>query len=156
MLGRPTDIPVPKGATVKFFPSNDGAAALVRLPRGSDLLQGLTQAAQKLGIDAGSVQAIGAVDELTVAFFEPEEKEYRPLRFGDHFEITSSLGNVSLKDGQPFVHVHVTASDREGRVIGGHLLEGSRVFLIEASFRALGGEPPVRQQEDGLGLAVWQ
>jgi predicted DNA-binding protein with PD1-like motif len=141
---------------MKVYPSDDHAAALVRLPRGSDLLQGLTEAAQKLGIHAGTVQAIGAVDGLTVAFFEPEEKEYEPLRFDEHYEITSSLGNVSLKDGQPFVHVHVTASDRQGGVVGGHLLEGSTVFLIEAYFRALGGKAPVRRQEDDLGLSVWQ
>jgi predicted DNA-binding protein with PD1-like motif len=141
---------------MKVYPSDDHAAALVRLPRGSDLLQGLTEAAQKLGIEAGTVQAIGAVDNLTVAFFEPEEKEYEPLHIDEHLEITSSLGNVSLRDRQPFVHVHVTASDRQGRVVGGHLLEGSTVFLIEAYFRALGGDAPVRRQEDDLGLAVWQ
>ena len=141
---------------MKIYPSDDHAAALVRLPRGSDLLQGLTEAAQKLGIEAGTVQAIGAVDDLTVAFFEPEEKEYEPLRFDEHYEITSSLGNISLREGQPFVHVHVTASDRQGRVVGGHLLEGSTVFLIEAYLRSLGGDAPVRRQEDDLGLAVWQ
>jgi predicted DNA-binding protein with PD1-like motif len=145
-----------KGVSVKVFPSNDGAAAFVRLPRGSDLLQGLTEAAQKLGLDAATIQGIGAVDGLSVAFFEPEEKEYQPLRFDEHFEITSSLGNVSTKDGRPFVHVHVTASDRQGRVVGGHLLEGTTVFLIEAYFRSLGGEAPVREQEEDLGLAVWQ
>jgi uncharacterized protein len=141
---------------MKLYPSRDHAAAFVRLPRGSDLLQGLTEAAQKLEIESGTIQAIGAVDDLTVAFFEPQEKEYEPLRFDEHFEITSSLGNVSLKEGQPFVHVHVTASDRKGRVVGGHLLEGSTVFMIEAYFRALGGDPPVREQEEDLGLAVWQ
>jgi uncharacterized protein len=141
---------------MKVYPSDDNSAALVRLARGSDLLKGLTEAAQKLGLEAATVQAIGAVDDLTVAFFEPEHKEYEPLRFDEHFEITSSLGNVSLKDGQPFVHVHVTASDREGRVVGGHLLEGSTVFLIEAHFRALGGDAPIREQDEDLGLAVWQ
>jgi predicted DNA-binding protein with PD1-like motif len=141
---------------MNVYPSDDHKAAFVRLARGSDLLQGLTEAAQKLGLEAATVQAIGAVDGLTVAFFEPEEKEYAPIRFEEHYEITSSLGNVSLKDGQPFVHVHVTASDRQGRVMGGHLLEGTTVFMIEAYFRALGGEPPVREREEDLGLAVWR
>ncbi len=141
---------------MNIYPSDDGKAAFVRLARGSDLLGGLTEAAEKLGIEAGTVQAIGAVDDLTVAFFEPESKEYEPIRIDEHLEITSSLGNVSLKDGQPFVHVHVNAGDRQGRVFGGHLVEGTTVFMIEAYFRTLGGPAPVRELEDDIGLAVWQ
>ena len=141
---------------MNIYPSDDGKAAFVRLERGSDLLVGLTEAARKLGVEAGTVQAIGAVDDLTVAFFEPESKEYEPIRIDQHLEITSSLGNVSLKDGKPFVHVHVNAGDRQGRVFGGHLVEGTTVFMIEAYFRTLGGPAPVRELEDDIGLAVWQ
>ena len=57
--------------------------------------------------------------------------------------------------------MHVTAARRSGETVGGHLagghlMEGTRAFLIEAYFRALGGPAPVRKQEDDLGLAVWR
>jgi uncharacterized protein len=141
---------------MNIYPSDDGKAAFVRLDRGTDLLTSLTEAATKLSIEAGTVQAIGAVDDLTVAFFEPGAKEYEPIPVREHLEITSSLGNVSLRDGKPFIHVHVTAGRRDGTTVGGHLLEGSTVFMIEAYFRALGGPAPVREIEDDIGLAVWQ
>ncbi len=141
---------------MNVYPSDDGKAVFVRLERGSDMLGGLNEAAAKLGIKAGTVQAIGAVSELVVGFYDQDAKQYRQHRFDESFEIGSGLGNVSIRDGQPFVHFHVVATDREGAAIGGHLMEGTKVFLIEAYFRELGGTPPVRRQDDDLGLAVWE
>jgi uncharacterized protein len=141
---------------VNVYPSEDGRAAMVRLERGSDMLRSLNEAAAELGIKAGTVQAIGAVGELAVAYFVQERKQYHDIRFPEHLEIGSALGNVSLKDGAPFVHMHVTATRIDGTTVGGHLTEGTKVFLIEAYFRALDGPPPVREQDDEIGLPVWR
>ena len=141
---------------MNVYPSDDGRAALIRLDRGSDLLQSLNEAAAELGIKAGTVQAIGAVSELVVGYFKQDEKRYTTIPFREHLEIGSALGNVSLKDEKPFVHMHVTATRESGETVGGHLMPGTRTFLIEAYFRALDGPAPVRQQEDDLGLAAWR
>ena len=63
---------------------------------------------------------------------------------------------MSLKEGQPFVHIHVTGSGADGKAVAGHLVDGTRVFMIEAYFRRLDGPAPVRELEDEIGLAVWQ
>ncbi len=141
---------------MKIYPSEDGMAALVRLERGSDMLGSLNEAAAKLGIDAGTVQAIGAVSELVLGYFLQDEKRYVTMPFPEHLEIGSALGNVSMKDGAPFVHMHVTACRQDGSTVGGHLMEGTKAFLIEAYFRGLTGRVPVREQDEDLGLAVWQ
>lgn len=139
-----------------IYPSDDGKAGFVRLERGSDLLQGLNEAAAKLGIEAGTVQAIGAVHDLVIGYFDQDRKEYRTNSFPGGFEIGSGLGNVSLKDGRPFVHLHVIATGPDGASIGGHLMEGTNVFMIEAYLRQLGGPAPVREQDEDIGLAVWR
>jgi predicted DNA-binding protein with PD1-like motif len=141
---------------MNVYPSDDGRAALIRLERGSDVLRSLDEAAGDLGIHAGTVQAIGAVSELVVGYYRQDEKRYVTIPFPEHLEIGSAIGNVSLKDGKPFVHMHVTAARESGETVGGHLMEGTKAFLIEAYFRALGGPAPVRNQEDDLGLAVWR
>ena len=138
-----------------IYPSDDGNAAFVRLDRGTDMLEGLNEAAQKLEIEAGTVQAIGAVSELVVGYFDQERKEYRTNSFPSAFEIGSGVGNVSRKDGKPFVHLHVVATGPDGASVGGHLMPGTTVYLIEAYVRRLGGTAPVREQDDELGLAVW-
>src|SRR5262245_55800951 len=128
-----------------IYPSEDGNAAFVRLNRDTDMLEGLNEAAQKLQTEAGTVQAIGAVSELVVGYFDQERKEYRTNSFPSAFDIGSGVGNVSLKDGKPFVHLHVVATGPDGESVGGHLMPGTKVYLIEAYVRRLGGTAPVRE-----------
>jgi uncharacterized protein len=70
-------------------------------------------------------------------------------------EIASGLGNVSLRDGEPFIHLHLVVSGPDGSAVGGHAMEGCRAFVVEAYFRALAGEPPERQEAPGMPLKIW-
>src|SRR5919198_2383873 len=116
---------------MEIYPSDDGKAAFVRLDRGADMLQELNEAAAKLGIDGGTVQAIGAVSELVIGYFDQDRKEYRTSGFPTAFEIGSGIGNVSNNEGKPFVHLHVVATGPDGAAVGGHLMEGTRVYVVE-------------------------
>ncbi|MEX0832746.1 MAG: PPC domain-containing DNA-binding protein [Actinomycetota bacterium] len=141
---------------MKIFRSDDGKAAFVRLLPGDDLLQGLNRAAAELGYDAATLSIVGGVQNLVVACFDQQKKEYRdPLRYDEAMVISGGTGNVSLKDGKPFVHIHVTGSDSEGKSAGGHLMDGTRVYMIEAYFRVLEGPAPVRELDAEVGLPVW-
>ena len=91
-----------------------------------------------------------------IGYFDQLRKEYRTTSLPSSFEIGSGIGNVSLKDGKPFVHLHVVATGPDGAAVGGHLMEGTKVYVIEAYVRQLGGEAPVRVQDDEIGLAVWR
>jgi uncharacterized protein len=139
---------------VRLYPSEDRSASFVSLERGEDLLEGLGGAVKELGLKAATLQVIGALEEATVGYFDPEAKEYRPISTG-HVEIASGLGNVSLRDGDPFIHLHLVLSGPDGAALGGHAMQGCRAFVVEAYFRALAGPPPVRQESPAHGLKVW-
>jgi predicted DNA-binding protein with PD1-like motif len=139
---------------MKTYPSDDGQAAFVSLERGEDLLDGLYRALDELGMDAGTLQVIGGLEEAVVGYFDPETAEYVPKRTG-HVEIDAGLGNVSIKDGKPFIHLHLTVSGRDAAAVGGHAMEGCRAYVVEAYLRRLGGPAPVRQDVEGLHLKVW-
>lgn len=141
---------------MRVYPSSDGAAAFVRFERGDDLLDGLNAAAAELGFVAATLQIVGAVEHLAVAYYRQDTHEYERHEHDAPHEISGGVGNVSLKDGKPFVHIHVTGSGADGNAVAGHLVDGTRVFLIEAYFRRLDGPAPVRGFEDDLGLFVWQ
>ena len=141
---------------MNIYPSEDGRAAFVRLLRGSDLLASLNEAAAELGLEAGTLQVLGAAERLRIAYYNQQRKEYEIHELDAPHEITGGVGNVSLKDGKPFVHIHVAGSGADGRVVAGHLVEGTRVFMIEAYFRKLDGPAPVRLLDEDLGLPVWQ
>lgn len=140
---------------MKAFRSDDGKAAMIRLLPGDDLLGGLNRAAAELGFRAATLQIVGAVRSLAIAYFNQETKSYEPHRWEGGLEISGGIGNVSLKDGQPFVHLHVTGSNRDGSAVAGHLVEGTEVYMIEAYFRAFEGEAPIRELDEEVGLPVW-
>jgi predicted DNA-binding protein with PD1-like motif len=139
---------------MKTYPSNDGRAAFVSLERGEDLLDGLNRAVESLGFQAASLQVIGGLEQATLGYFHPEHHGYVPLSTG-HVEIAAGLGNVSIRDGKPFIHLHLVVSREDGTATGGHVMDGCRAFVVEAYLRALDGPAPVRQEQPGMGLKVW-
>jgi predicted DNA-binding protein with PD1-like motif len=139
---------------MKIYPSDDGNAAFVSLAPGEDLLEGLNAAVREMDMQAGTLQVIGGLEEAVIGYFDPAAGEYVNHRTG-HVEICAGLGNVSLKDGEPFIHLHLTLSGKESAAVGGHAMEGCRAYVVEAYFRKLGGEAPVRQDVEGLKLKVW-
>jgi uncharacterized protein len=139
---------------MKTYPSDDGNAAFVSLERGEDLLEGLNAAVAELGIESGTLQIIGGLEEAVVGYFDREAAEYVTERTG-HVEICAGLGNVSLRDGEPFIHLHLTLSGRDAAALGGHAMEGCRAYVVEAYFRKLGGPAPIRQEVEGMTLKVW-
>ncbi len=139
---------------MRTYPSNDGKAAFVSLERGEDLLDGLNRAVAELGLRAATLQVIGGLENATVGYFDTKEERYLEIATG-HVEICSGLGNVSIRDGQPFIHLHLVLGERDGRCVGGHAMPGCRAFVVEAYFRALDGDPPVREDVPGMPLKVW-
>ncbi|MDP8957182.1 MAG: DNA-binding protein [Actinomycetota bacterium] len=139
---------------MKTYRSDDGKAAFVSLEPGEDLLDGLNRAVQELGLQAATLQVIGGLEEAKVGYFDRETKQYREIGTG-HVEISAGLGNVSLRDGEPFIHLHLALSGPTGATIGGHAMEGCKAFVVEAYFRKLEGAPPTREENPDIGLKVW-
>lgn len=148
--------PVTEEAPLIVFRSDDGKAAMVRLLPGTDLLTGLNEAAKELRFEAATLQLLGAVRTLSVAYFDQETRRYEPHSYTGGLEISGGVGNVSLKDGEPFVHMHLSGwAKEEGRAIAGHLIEGTEVYMIEAYYRVFEGPAPVRELDEEVGLPVW-
>ncbi len=97
-----------------------------RFKTGDDILERLNDLVLRNRVSAGSFTAIGAVEKATVGYFVGSGK-YSTISLQGTLEIVSCLGNVSLKEGAPFVHAHITLSDKEGKTYGGHLMSGTTV-----------------------------
>jgi len=127
-----------------------------RLPHGSDLLGALTEFCLQNGIRFGGVQALGALQKARVAFYDQSAQTYREVAFDLPLELLTLTGNISLKDGRPFVHAHVVLAGEDGRAFGGHLVEGCRVFACEFAIEEWRHAPaPERQNDPVTGLALW-
>jgi len=133
-----------------------GSGLVGRLSHGADLLEELTRLCSDNRISFGRVEAIGAVQRARVGFYTQSEREYEFTSIDRPLEILNLTGNVSLKDGVPMVHAHITLEDRDGRVYGGHLAPGTVVFACEYMLQRIGGAAYVRDFDEETGLALWQ
>jgi predicted DNA-binding protein with PD1-like motif len=127
-----------------------------RLAPGADLGEELNKLVRAEGVELGAVSGIGALRKAAVGIFLPAEREYRTNAFDQEMEICALTGNVSLKDGEPFVHAHLALSDREGRGFGGHVMPGCEIFVAEVVVWEFEGPRLERKpQEECGGLALW-
>lgn len=101
-----------------------------RFDESEELKEALTQFCKEHEIKSGWFSIIGAVKGSKFAFYDQAEKKYLAMQLDEPAEILNCTGNISLLDGEPMVHAHITLADREGKAYGGHLI-GARVFAAE-------------------------
>jgi predicted DNA-binding protein with PD1-like motif len=138
-----------------IFEHKTSKELLVRVRRDADLVQSITELARSKGIEAGSFAAIGALKRARLAYYDQNNHEYREVRIDSPHEMASCIGNISLKDGEPFIHAHVVLADEKGNTKAGHLLEGV-VFAAEVHLRELKGPKLERRYDEVTGLSLWE
>jgi predicted DNA-binding protein with PD1-like motif len=104
---------------------------------GDEAMAELKAFAQTARLNATQFTGIGAFEELTVGFFNPEKKDYNTIVIREQVEVLSLLGDISLKDGEIQLHAHVVVGKADGTAHGGHLMHGIvrptlELVLIEA------------------------
>ncbi|ACS89812.1 MULTISPECIES: PPC domain-containing DNA-binding protein [Thermococcus] len=130
-----------------------GRTFLFRIPEGKEFLNSVTEFAKKHNILIGTISAIGTLRNPKIGYFEEETKQYKVIELEGTYELISAIGNLSLKDNEPFAHIHVSLGDEEGKMFGGHLVEGE-VFVAEVVVQELLGELLERKLQEN-GLALW-
>ena len=126
-----------------------------KLEFGADLLEEITRICVDRDIHLGWVEALGAVKKARLGYYNQKEREYHFYELDQTLEITNLVGNVSIKDGVPIVHAHVTFSDKDGHAYGGHLAPGTIVFACEIVIQVLDGPKFERGLDQETGLPLW-
>lgn len=127
-----------------------------RLQHGADLLEEITQTCNRENIRLGRIQAIGAVQRARLAYYNQKTREYRFFTIDQALEILNLSGNISLKDGEPMVHAHITLADDAGNAYGGHVAPGTAVFACEIVIESFEGPAFERSFDEETGLPLWR
>lgn len=98
-----------------------GDTIIARIDKGEEIIEKLTELAVSENIALASVSALGAVDSFTVGVFRPEKKKYESNDFRGDYEIVSLTGTVTARNGEPYLHLHMSAGNKRSEVVGGHL-----------------------------------
>lgn len=133
-----------------------GRTFMGRLDHDADLLEALTALCIEKNIRLGRIEAIGAVKKVALADYDQEQKQYRFFKIDQPLEIINLTGNISTKENKPFVHAHITLSDKTGKTYGGHLTPGTPIFACEAIIQEFTGAELHRQIEPVTGLPLWK
>jgi predicted DNA-binding protein with PD1-like motif len=103
-------------------PASTLKAYALRLKPGDDLRQQLTAFVAAHHLEAGAVlTCVGSLTEVSLRLANQEKSTH----YHGHFEIVSLVGTLSATGGG---HLHLAVADSTGRTIGGHLLDGCRVY----------------------------
>ncbi len=93
----------------------------IRLKPNEDLRQSLQNFVQQQNIKAGFIlTAIGSLKQATIRFANQETSTV----LTEKFEILSLNGTIATTG----VHLHIAIADKQGKTIGGHLVDGCIIY----------------------------
>jgi len=142
----------------KFNEGHYGRVFIGRLEFGDDLLEKLTELCRSNAIKAGTVSAIGAVQNVKLGYYSQSEKKYTGcVEIDKKLEIASCAGNISLNDKNDiFVHLHIVLADHNAQTFGGHLMPGTKVFATEYCIEEITNIELKRSKDEVTGLPLWK
>lgn len=96
---------------------------IVSINNKSSIIDALNDFVASEKIAAGQITGIGATDEVTLRFFEPNTKKFVDKTFKEQLEITNLSGNISEVSNKITLHLHITLGRRDYTALAGHLLD---------------------------------
>lgn len=92
-----------------------------RLKPDQDLKESLKSFVEQNEIKSGFIlTAVGSLKQATIRFASQDNSQV----LNERFEIVSLVGTLSLHG----IHLHLSISDKNGKTIGGHLVEGCIIY----------------------------
>lgn len=125
---------------------------LVRLDLNEEITESLTHFLKNEGIQFGAIRGIGAARDVELGYLDMNTKQYLRKPIADELEILSLSGNITVKEGNPFLHMHGVFSDREFRVHGGHFFRGIISCTGEFTLTLTGKSNISRRARPDLGF----
>ena len=131
-----------------------GEQYMIRIDRGEEVLEQLTLLCRGEKIRAGEIVGLGACDQVTMGLYNVARQSYTSRTFEGEFEITNLTGSVSEKEGEVYLHLHITCSGEDFSTFGGHLNACRISGTCELWLTALDGEIG-RRHDEVTGLNVY-
>lgn len=110
----------------RLLNDQDGARTFVLVYDVGDTVMGpLLEFLKGQSVGAARLTGIGALESITLGYFDWETKAYQSHEITEQTELLSLAGDVALQDGEPAVHAHVVVGCRDTTTRGGHLIDAT-------------------------------
>jgi len=127
-----------------------------RLPYEKDLITSIENFCRESSIQTATFSVIGAVSSYTIGTYDQNQQVYVTKTETAPLEIVTCIGNVSLKEGSPFIHAHIVLGDEQGKTTSGHLFSETILFAGEITLQEFTGKPLERTYDEKTGLFLWK
>ena len=128
---------------------------VVRLDLNDEIMESVMKLAEDEHIRLAEVSAIGATDNAVIGVYDLDECKYHQEEITGFAEITSLLGNITVMDEKPYVHLHATLADQKHTVHGGHVIKMYVGATCEMFVKVIDGEIN-RKKDQKLGINLWK
>ena len=129
---------------------------VLRLDPGEEIVASLTRLVEQENVQLGTVSALGAAGDVTIGIFNTREKQYYSQRYQGDYEISALVGNVTRKEGEPYLHLHITIGNPvTGEVHAGHLTSAVISATLELFLQVWDGQVG-RKFSDQVGLNLFE
>jgi len=132
----------------------EGNKVLVVLSKGDEIFESLYKVVEELNIKFSWINGIGAADKITLGSYPSSLKKYIKKDFDNEFELASIMGNITIKEDAPFIHIHATISDEECNAFAGHLFSATITVTCEIILN-ISDKPIYRKECNEVGLYLW-
>jgi predicted DNA-binding protein with PD1-like motif len=96
---------------------------VLRIEPNEELFESLLKFADKEKINSGFFYGLGASKNCFIGRYNEKNKDYDWQKINKQMEISSLIGNLTLKENKKYLHIHAVLSDKNLNSIGGHLKE---------------------------------
>jgi predicted DNA-binding protein with PD1-like motif len=122
--------------------SNHERVVAFRLKPGEDLQKGIEKVVKQYDIKAGWINTcVGSLTNYQIRFANQPKSDSG----SGHFEIVSLVGTLSVMGS----HIHLSLSDSTGKTIGGHLMEGCKIYTTAEIVVTASDRFDFEREEDG-------
>tara|TARA_B100001750_G_scaffold203787_1_gene179770 strand:- start:10 stop:444 length:435 start_codon:yes stop_codon:yes gene_type:complete len=125
------------------------------LEKGEEIMDSIQETINKYNIISGWINGIGLMKNIRIGSYDINKKEYDEVDFEGNYELTSLIGNITKKEGKPFIHAHITMSDHSCNAYGGHLFHATIAAAGEFFIRVTENIID-RKFDKNIGLHLWK
>ena len=127
---------------------------MLRIDKGEYINKTILDVASSYNLKFGWINGLGAIMDPELGYYDLKNKEYIKKTIIGEFELTSLVGNLTLKEGDLFVHSHITFSDINFNAYGGHLFDCK--IAVAGEFLIFRSPTEInRKYDDEIGLYTW-
>ncbi|MCR8613435.1 MAG: DUF296 domain-containing protein [Mycoplasma sp.] len=130
-----------------------GNTWVLKISVGEKIAESLDLFIKDKNIKFAKITGIGAGKDIKLGYLDQKTKEYTSKVFAGTYEITSIIGSIGGEE--PSWHIHVSMSDDNYNLFGGHFYDATITGVAELFIEEVGDKKVIRELQGKDLIPTW-